>query len=214
MEPFCIVTDVKRCISCHACVAHCKTKNAMPEGVFLSQLVTTGPHLHEGKCVMHSEFQPCYHCEKAWCMDVCPSRAIQRDEQGAVWIDADTCIGCALCAKACPWNMPKILKISRQDDHAPKEHPQVDMADAPMASAPLAPRKPAKRLAVKCDHCRDLRLEGLEPACVTACSTHALTYMPRSQAPMAYQEHYAKLMATAAPKADAFVSSVLAKRLK
>lgn len=187
MGPFCIVIDVKRCIFCQACVAHCKTKNAVPEGVLLSTLKVRGPYLEAGKCIMRSEFQTCYHCEKAWCLEICPSKAIHRNEDGTVWIDEGACIGCGFCSKACPWHMPHMVKI-------------VESAAKP------------KRVAIKCDHCRDLRSQGLQPACVTACTARALQYMPLSQAPQEFQERYAQRMEAEYAQADAFVGKILAKR--
>ncbi len=175
MSSFCIVMDSNRCIACQACVAHCKIKNAMPEGIFLNRLISTEPHMEEGKCVIKTEYQTCFHCENAWCMDICPSHAIQRDDHGAVWIDAALCIGCGLCAKACPWHMVQMMKV-----------------------ASTAEGTKSKRLAVKCDHCRDLRREDLQPACVTACTAHALQYMQLCDAPAEYQEAYAQRMESTA----------------
>ncbi len=189
MKQFCIVTDTKRCISCQACVAHCKTKNDVPAGVFLGTLVTSGPSMDGGACVLTSEYQACYSCERAWCMEACPSGAIHRDDDGTVWIDEQACIGCALCAHACPWHMPHMVKIAGENTKT-------------------------KRLAIKCDHCRDLRSEGLQPACVTACSTHALQYMPLCDAPEAFQQAYATRMAEVAPAADAFVAKLVVKRAR
>lgn len=46
---------------------------------------------------------PCSHCRNPFCMNVCPAGAIYRDEStDAVRIDAESCIGCGLCAKYCP----------------------------------------------------------------------------------------------------------------
>ena len=41
-------------------------------------------------------------------MEACPKEAMSRDERtGAVLIDEARCIGCMLCRKACPWDVPK-----------------------------------------------------------------------------------------------------------
>jgi Fe-S-cluster-containing dehydrogenase component len=50
----------------------------------------------------------CFQCADAACLDVCPKDALARDERtGAVWVDEARCIGCMLCRKACPWDVPK-----------------------------------------------------------------------------------------------------------
>lgn len=46
----------------------------------------------------------CFHCEDAWCMNVCPAHAITRNpETGAVVIDPARCAGCKMCILACPY---------------------------------------------------------------------------------------------------------------
>ncbi|WP_304511692.1 4Fe-4S dicluster domain-containing protein [Desulfobacula sp.] len=44
----------------------------------------------------------CNQCENAYCMNVCPSKAIFRGDDGIVCIDQDKCIGCGLCTQYCP----------------------------------------------------------------------------------------------------------------
>ncbi|MDX2440134.1 MAG: 4Fe-4S dicluster domain-containing protein [Desulfobacterales bacterium] len=47
----------------------------------------------------------CNQCENAYCMNVCPVKAINRSDEGIVAIDPDKCIGCGLCAQYCPIEM-------------------------------------------------------------------------------------------------------------
>lgn len=45
----------------------------------------------------------CQHCASAPCKEVCPVSAISHLDDGTVYLDEDTCIGCGLCAIACPF---------------------------------------------------------------------------------------------------------------
>ncbi len=93
----------------------------------------------------------CHHCDPAPCLLACLPGAIYRDPaSGTVIIDPDLCINCASCAMACPFG---VLRY------------------APDWTAPAA-----KTVALKCDNCLDRQHQGLEPACVEACKTGALTF--------------------------------------
>jgi carbon-monoxide dehydrogenase iron sulfur subunit len=51
----------------------------------------------------------CVQCHDAACIPACPAKAIARDpSSGAVLIDEDRCIGCMICRRACPWDVPKL----------------------------------------------------------------------------------------------------------
>jgi Fe-S-cluster-containing dehydrogenase component len=51
----------------------------------------------------------CLHCETPACVTVCPTGAsYKRAEDGIVLVDADKCIGCQLCAWACPYGAREI----------------------------------------------------------------------------------------------------------
>ena len=46
----------------------------------------------------------CQQCQDAPCMNVCPVKAITRDEElGRVSVDYDVCIGCRSCVGVCPF---------------------------------------------------------------------------------------------------------------
>jgi Fe-S-cluster-containing hydrogenase component 2 len=46
----------------------------------------------------------CQQCEDAPCLNVCPVKAISRNEESAkVTVDYDVCIGCRSCIGVCPF---------------------------------------------------------------------------------------------------------------
>jgi Fe-S-cluster-containing dehydrogenase component len=50
----------------------------------------------------------CNHCEKAYCLEVCPTKACHREPElnNRVVIDKNLCIGCKTCIMACPFDHP------------------------------------------------------------------------------------------------------------
>ncbi|MGH8189933.1 MAG: 4Fe-4S dicluster domain-containing protein, partial [Rhodanobacteraceae bacterium] len=105
----------------------------------------------------------CLHCETPDCVTVCPTGAsYKRAEDGIVLVDADKCIGCQLCAWACPYGAREIA-----------------LPDA-RATASDAGREDSKRGTMqKCTLCVDriynetLDERDRQPACVMACPTRA-----------------------------------------
>ncbi len=53
----------------------------------------------------------CKHCERAGCLEACPTGAIIRTEFGSVFIQPDVCNGCGYCVSACPFGV-----VDRRED--------------------------------------------------------------------------------------------------
>jgi Fe-S-cluster-containing hydrogenase component 2 len=57
----------------------------------------------------------CQQCEDAPCMNVCPVKAISRDEDyGFVAVDYDVCIGCRTCVGVCPFGAMNYINIDKK----------------------------------------------------------------------------------------------------
>ena len=114
-----LVIDLDTCVGCHACVISCKGWNTEHYGAALSDTDAYGPNV-SGTFLnrVHSyEVKPetapaqlihfpksCLHCEDAPCVTVCPTGAsYKRTADGIVLVNEDACIGCGLCAWACPY---------------------------------------------------------------------------------------------------------------
>ena len=115
-----LVIDLDTCVGCHACAVSCKEWNTGGWVAPLSDQNPYGPnqsgtwlnrvHSYEwseqdddASRTVHFP-RSCLHCEDAPCVTVCPTGAsFKRGEDGIVLVDEDKCIGCGLCAWACPY---------------------------------------------------------------------------------------------------------------
>ncbi len=115
-----LAIDLDTCVGCHACVISCKSWNTENYGAPLSDLDAYGAEpvgtflnrVHSYEVTPASPAAPftvhfpksCLHCEDAPCVTVCPTGAsYKRSEDGIVLVNEDACIGCGLCAWACPY---------------------------------------------------------------------------------------------------------------
>lgn len=117
-----LVIDLDTCVGCHACVVACKEWNttsgthaplsdtdpygAHPEGTFLNRVHTfeAVPEMPGAPARVVHFPKSCLHCQDAPCVTVCPTGAsYKREADGIVLVNEDDCIGCGLCAWACPY---------------------------------------------------------------------------------------------------------------
>ncbi len=114
-----LAIDLDTCVGCHACVISCKEWNTSnygaplsdidaygedPVGVFLNRVHTYEIEVEEKFAQVVHFPKSCLHCDDAPCVTVCPTGAsYKRTEDGIVLVNEDACIGCGLCAWACPY---------------------------------------------------------------------------------------------------------------
>lgn len=157
-----MLVDASKCAEgCTDCVTACHTENAVKSGA-----LETDPHwirkvelkdMRTG----YSQSLPvlCQHCETAPCVDVCPTGASFKREDGIVLVDRHTCIGCRYCVMACPYKARSFIHETLTDQN------------------PDVPR--GKGCVESCTMCVHRVDKGEQPACVEACAQaghHAIIF--------------------------------------
>jgi len=122
-----LVIDLDTCVGCHACAVNCKEWNT---GGDLAPLSDTDPYgadvsgtwlnrihsfeVSDGDDARLVHFpKSCLHCDDAPCVTVCPTGAsLKRTEDGIVLVDEDRCMGCGLCAWACPYGAREMEPVA------------------------------------------------------------------------------------------------------
>ena len=160
-----LVIDLDTCVGCHACATACKQWNASgitgpltdekpygrdPSGVWFNRVRTfeaeDSPESPGGRAVHFP--MSCMHCEDADCVSVCPTGAsYKRAEDGIVLVDQEKCMGCNLCAWACPYGAREL-----------------DSTDGTMKKCTLC---------IDRIYNENLSPSDRQPACVITCPTHS-----------------------------------------
>jgi formate dehydrogenase iron-sulfur subunit len=120
-------TDTTLCIGCKACEVACKEWNQLPDDGFVFtgmsydntaalgastwRHVTFAEKPAGGGIAWKMMSDVCKHCERAGCLEACPTGAIVRTEHGSIYIQPDVCNGCGYCVPACPFGV-----VARRED--------------------------------------------------------------------------------------------------
>jgi len=147
-----MLIDMERCTRCDDCVKACATSHAGNP-----RFIRHGPVINNTMVA-----NACMHCQDPVCMIGCPTGAIHRlSLKGEIVINDATCIGCATCANACPYD--NIQVVPTRDA----------MGDFLLDSFTQQPIEKA----TKCDLCAE---QNTGPACAYACPHDAMVRMDMS----------------------------------
>lgn len=109
--------DGTRCTGCKTCIYACKDAYDLTVGNYYRKVYEcTGGETTKAadgsistSCFSYYVSLSCCHCTEPVCTEVCPTRAMAKDEEtGLVCVDAMRCIGCGYCHLACPYNAPHV----------------------------------------------------------------------------------------------------------
>ena len=177
-----MVIDLAKCTRCYACVAACRIEHFLPIGITWPRLMAleTG----QGSGVSVSTFPVrCNQCANAPCVEVCPTGASYKREDGIVAIDQKKCVGCHYCVIACPYQNRQCLTKEKDRGFFPGQ----GLTDFEKAGKRLYPHH-VPGTTEKCNFCQERIDAGLAkgllpgvdrdatPACVNTCPARALAF--------------------------------------
>ena len=136
--------DLKRCIECRACESACKQWNGVETGIGVRYRIV---QLREsGKFptgVTQAASLACNHCDNAYCIKVCPVKAISRRADGILLIDQARCLGCRECEQFCPYQVLRFNTNTRRMEKCTQCADRIDQGLQP-ACATLCPTEALK----------------------------------------------------------------------
>ena len=154
-----MVIDMRKCDGCKKCTVACQETHHLPANFEWIKVFQV-------KDKQGSEYfmpRPCFQCENAPCLRVCPVAATYRAKDGVVLVDQDRCIGCRMCMAACPYGARYFNYVDPPVPDKPYAKP-----------TPEFPVSQQKGTVGKCMFCVHYTDGGKLPACVEACNMLAL----------------------------------------
>ena len=98
-----IVINPEKCSSCRICELVCSAKHHYEYNPSRSR-IKVDIFADEFVYIPHT----CQQCNEPWCMNICPTGALARDEKtDAVKVESEKCVGCKMCILACPFGNMK-----------------------------------------------------------------------------------------------------------
>jgi len=172
-----MVIDIKKCVSCYACVIACKQEYFLPPGVFFNKVLVNevGEYPNAKKSPLPVL---CNHCKNALCVEVCPTSASSKRDDGIVVIDPDKCTGCQHCELSCPYNQRSYFDGDRREFF-----PGQGKTELEEIGELLCPHQDGTMM--KCEFCKTRIDNGIQkglkpgidkeasPACVNVCMCRA-----------------------------------------
>jgi len=161
-----LLIDTSKCASdCDKCVKACEMEHGWGRGSNDEQHSSPEQKAQwmrkvtvRDRATGHETSLPmmCQHCAYPPCVDVCPTGASMKRDDGIVQVDKHRCIGCRYCMMACPY---KARSFIHEDLHDQKTE---------------SPR--GKGTVESCNLCVNRVDRGEIPACAEACPEKAILF--------------------------------------
>ena len=153
-----------KCIACRRCEVACIAAHhdmSMKEAMKHRDMFV--PRVQVVKAEGLKTSVRCHQCDPAPCCNICPTKALQQEEDGRIVMHEEQCVSCEMCVAACPYGTISLDTLGKT------------MKNEEGETVPTCPL-PRREVAVRCDMCHSWRLVNGKKitACMEACPKRAL----------------------------------------
>jgi len=97
--------DATACVGCHCCEVACNEQNANPDDIKWRRVGEMEMGSFPDTLQLFNSMS-CNHCIEPECLKGCPTESYIKLDNGIVWHDDPSCIGCQYCTWNCPYEVP------------------------------------------------------------------------------------------------------------
>ncbi|OPY74802.1 MAG: Anaerobic dimethyl sulfoxide reductase chain B [Syntrophorhabdus sp. PtaU1.Bin153] len=109
MKEYAVLIDSTYCTACNTCAYRCiqefRYHTQAAKGLFRTFVAANDEGIYHKRCM---------HCLEPECVKQCPVNALTKTEYGPVLYSIDTCIGCQICVKVCPFGIPQFDEATKK----------------------------------------------------------------------------------------------------
>lgn len=113
MKKFVMIHDENLCIGCQACSVACRNENNVTDGVYRVQVHAEMKGIFP-KLKTDFTRHSCVMCKNSPCVEVCPTGASFKTENGITLINHNLCVSCKYCILACPYDARFVDPITNE----------------------------------------------------------------------------------------------------
>lgn len=97
--------DATACVGCHCCEVACNEQNSNPDEIKWRRVGEIEMGTFPDTLQLFNSMS-CNHCIEPECLIGCPTNSYIKFDNGIVWHDDPSCIGCQYCTWNCPYEVP------------------------------------------------------------------------------------------------------------
>ncbi len=97
--------DATACVGCHCCEVACNEQNANPDDIKWRRVGEMEAGSFPDTLQLFNSMS-CNHCIEPECLKGCPTESYIKLDNGIVFHDDPSCIGCQYCTWNCPYEVP------------------------------------------------------------------------------------------------------------